>query len=208
MVPHIPLTEHSNSVLVAKLVLRDLYFPSDSSVFSELLLRSSCVIELGAGIGFLGILLAPHVQRYIVTDIAEMIPLLKKNIKSCLFTPNIQHIDAEELDWVQLFSAAPSKKHAAFTMPLDEGAFDLLICSDCIYNTSLVPALIHTIDYCSTPGKTMALVVAELREEEVLREFLAAWLNVDGGRWEIRRLSEDCLDSRTVGWVGWKKVVE
>lgn len=86
----------------------------------------------------------------------------------------------------------------------DPVAWDLVFAIDCIYNPSLLPALVTTIDAVSTAGRTWVVVVAELRQEDVLREFLDLWLKQDSsGKWRITRL-EGLLDAHFVVWVGLK----
>ena len=81
---------------------------------------------------------------------------------------------------------------------------DLILAVDCIYNPSLLPALVETIDFLTTPGKTAVLVVVELRQEDVVREFLELW--VAKGGWEIWRIANGFLGSRYAVWTGWKAV--
>lgn len=77
---------------------------------------------------------------------------------------------------------------------------------DCIYHPSLLPALVETIDYLTTPGVTAVLVVVELRAEDVIREFLELWLNASTkGAWEIWHVDE-VMEGPYAVWVGWKKV--
>lgn len=86
------------------------------------------------------------------------------------------------------------------------GAWDIVFAVDCIYNPSLLPALVDTIDTVSTAGRTWVVVVAELRQEDVLREFLDLWLKrITSGRWEITRV-EGLLDIHFVIWAGWKRL--
>ena len=55
--------------------------------------------------------------------------------------------------------------------------------------------------YLATPGKTTVVVVVELRADDVIREFLEAWLQSDP-RWQIWSLGEKRLDSAYALWAG------
>lgn len=71
---------------------------------------------------------------------------------------------------------------------------------DCIYNPALLSALVETIDWAADAG-TQVLVVMELRQEDVVREFLTLWL---ARRWVIKRVV-GLLGERYVIWVGCKE---
>ena len=138
-----------------------------------------------------------------MTDIPDLIPLIRKNV-SLNFATWPPNVTAAALDWVELSSTPPARRSRVFPSPgsSDTDAYDLVLAVDCIYNPSLVPALLTTIDYLQTP----VLVVVELRSEEVLREFIDGWLNLqpgsEGGRWEVWRLG--ILGMPYAAWVGWR----
>ena len=176
-----------------------------------------------AGTGLLGLALAPLVHTCTITDIRPLLPLIRKNV--ALNSPgwhdrflgnSKSNITIEELDWLALASLASSTARAHYcpvpkvTSALelestDHVAWDVVFAVDCIYNPSLLPALVDTIDTVSTAGRTWVLVVAELRQEDVLREFLDLWLKQDSGRWEITRV-ESLLDVHFVVWAGRKRL--
>lgn len=109
-------------------------------------------------------------------------------------TPNIL---AQDLDWITLQATPPTLRAKAFSFE----AIDLLFAVDCVYHPSLVSPLVDAIQYLTTPGKTTVVVVVELRMEEVIREFLEAWLRSDP-RWQIWSLGEQRLDSAYALWMG------
>lgn len=78
---------------------------------------------------------------------------------------------------------------------------DVLLVVDCIYHPSLLPSLIETIDYLTSPNHTAVLVVSELRSDQVMREFLELWLALPG--WVINRICA-LISGPYVVWVGWK----
>jgi len=72
--------------------------------------------------------------------------------------------------------------------------------ADCIYNPSLLPALVNTINCYTVPRHTEVMVVVELRSDEVIWDFLTLWLK--SGMWKVIRL--DILSHRYAVWVGRK----
>lgn len=150
-----------------------------------------------SGTGLLSILFSPLVHHYTVTDIPELIPLIKKNISMNVPTTSTSNIVAQDLDWITLQSTPPALRAKAFSF----GVIDLLLMVDCVYHPSLVSPLVETIRYLTTPRKTIVLVVVELRAEDVVREFLEAWLRSDS-RWRILSIGEQRLDSRYAMWMG------
>jgi hypothetical protein len=142
-----------------------------------------------------------------VTDIGHLIPLIQKNIN--INFPGWPHapldgkggnILVDELDWVTLESTSPSTRAKIYdteTQPVD-----LLLVVDCLYHPSLIPPFLATVDHLTTPGRTAVLVISELRAEDVVRDFLAAWLSKPG--WEIWRIPHEQLNKRYVIWLGWK----
>jgi hypothetical protein len=142
-----------------------------------------------------------------VTDIGPLISLIQKNIN--LNFPGWPHtllggkgnnLLVDELDWVTLESTSLSKRAKIYnteTQPVD-----LLLAVDCLYHPSLIPPFLATIDHLTTPRRTAVLVISELRAEDVVRDFLTAWLNKPG--WEIWRIPKEQLGKCYVIWLGWK----
>lgn len=149
-------------------------------------------------------------KQYTVTDIEELVPLIKKNLSlnhlsSSGSTPargSSSNVTAEALDWNVLKNTSTSVRRSAFSY----SPIDLLLVVDCIYHPSLLPALVDTVDYLTTPGLTAVLVIVELRQEDVVREFLELWLAAGGGAWEIWHI-EEVMQGPYAMWVGWKNVI-
>ena len=153
--------------------------------------------SLSAGTGLLSIILSSMAKHYTVTDIAALVPLIQKNVSSNF--PSGHNISVQELDWTFLESATPSHQLKIFNaaeQPID------LLAVDCLYHPFLIPSFVSTIDYLATPGRTAVLIVAELRAEDVLREFLERWLAQPS--WEIWRIPNDNIGKHYVIWLGWK----
>jgi len=197
------------SVYLSRLFLTQHHFPPtppQTPFLEPARLSASHILELGAGTGLLGILLSPLVAHYTITDIAPIIPLIKKNLSlNGLLAPSTSssasspRISIEEFDWVQLHSTPPPSRTRLFSfLTQSQSPIDLVLCVDCLYNTALVDPLVSTLAHLAAP----VLVVAELRDEDVLRAFLESWINIPG--WEVWRVGGDLLDPHFVAWVGWK----
>jgi predicted nicotinamide N-methyase len=132
-----------------------------------------------------------------VTDVPELIPLIKKNVSTNVPDRTASNILAQDLDWIALQSTPLSLRPKAF--PFED--VDVLLAVDCIYNSSLVRPLVDTMRYLTIPGKTTVVVVVELRAEDVVRDFLEAWLRNDP-RWQIWSLGERRLGSAYALWAG------
>jgi len=195
------------SVDLAQVVLQQHYSHAEDSLLKRDLLPNAHVFELGAGTGLLGIVLSPLVRQYTVTDIPDLLPLIRKNLSlnydgwSNSKGPG-SNITVEALDWLQLHRTPLAVRPRLIPVPTDP--IDLILAVDCIYNPSLLPALVETIDFLTTPEKTAVLIVMELRQEDVVREFLGLWLAKGG--WEIRRVASAFIGVRYAVWVGWKSI--
>ncbi|OSC97090.1 hypothetical protein PYCCODRAFT_1440527 [Trametes coccinea BRFM310] len=213
------------SVDFAEAVLRQLYARSPTGFLDPDRLANSHVIELGAGTGLLAVVLAPFARHYTVTDIDDLVPLIRKNVagnspnlspntsrpKSPLspsapskarnsLSPPASNITAAPLDWVEIRNASPSLRRKL----IPEDPADLILVVDCIYHPSLIPPLLSTIDALTVPGQTAVLVVVELRAEDVVREFLQGWLDLSpAGEWEIWSVG-GFMEGPYAIWAGWK----
>ncbi|KAF8074694.1 putative methyltransferase-domain-containing protein [Lyophyllum atratum] len=193
------------SIDFARVILQQIHAQAANSFFDPSILETQHVVELGAGTGLLAIAFAPLVRRYTVTDINDLVPLLRKNVASnfdgwpgrCAPPAPGSNVFVEELDWVLLSSTNASQRGRV----VDIEPADLILVVDCIYHPSLLPSLIETINHLSVPGRTAVLVVVELRAEDVIREFLELWLSRPG--WEIWRI-EGLLDRPYATWLGWQ----
>ncbi|KAF7797909.1 hypothetical protein EIP86_009116 [Pleurotus ostreatoroseus] len=209
----------------AQMVLRRWYARATDSLFDRARLSQARVVELGAGTGLLSILLSPIVRHYTVTDIAELVPLLSKNLtlnniphskprtaphSRSQVAPTQDEVRVDALDWLTIHNAPPAARHTL----LDSYApLDLILVVDCIYHPSLLPPLVTTIDALAERGRTVVVVVVELRAEDVIREFLELWLRAghegEGSgdeTWEIWHANiDELLDGPYAVWVGWKK---
>ncbi|KAH7913820.1 putative methyltransferase-domain-containing protein [Hygrophoropsis aurantiaca] len=197
------------SIEFAQIVLQQHFFQPENPLFDKAALANYRVLELGAGTGLLSIVFSPLVRSYTVSDISDLLPLIRKNIvlnfphgknKTSSMASNIS---VEELDWLTLFSLPSPARMRYCPCPFDAPTepWDLVLLVDCIYHPSLLPALVETIDVAATQSKSWVLVAVELRQEDVVREFLDLWLKK--GQWTLWRL-EGVLSLHYGIWMGQK----
>ena len=175
---------------------------SSNFLFNHGVLGSdSTILELGCGIsGIIGLVVAPRVKAYVVTDQDYVMKLLKLNIsenqpdtasaskgrKSSAKSKNsgsaparAKNIIALPLDW-ETDEVTPSLTGSDSSL-----SFDLVVACDCIYNDALIAPLVQTcVDACklraSDTQKTepaVCVVAQQLRSNEVFEGWLKAFHN-------------------------------
>ena len=209
-------TDGTHSALLANSLVEARLAGSGTKAIPRLdspLLHSARVMELGAGTGLLGLILAPLVGFYTFTDLPELCSLIDKNINLNieLFTPSPSarssssvrrkkpkssdgskpsnrrpaNIAVEPLDWDALYDT-PSHSRARL-FPVPNPPFDLILATDTIYNSAMVLPFLATLNhYTADHRRTIVFIVMELRDEDVAREFLHQWINMGG--WRIWRM--------------------
>ena len=214
-------SNRNGSILLAQALLQQLH--GTESFFNKGTLKTARVLELGSGTGLLGLVLAPWAGHHTCTDLPDLIPLIRKNItiNSNLLSHCPDRLSYEPLDWNDVYNCSPAARERMFLKHLPTGSssgsnnedqisgFDLILAVDCVYNPSLIPPLLTTIDLYAIPGRTVVLVVMELRDEDVVREFLTQWTSMS--QWEITSVGNDgrpsFLDERFAIWMGLKSIV-
>jgi predicted nicotinamide N-methyase len=151
-----------------------------------LLTFSSTVVELGCGItGLLGIVTAPQVGHYVLTDQEYVMKSLRGNVEQALGTSSSK-------------SARNKKKHQAVAANLhvkpldweldepgmvlngiaDASTVDLVIVCDCVYNEHLIKPLIQTLLGLAKVGTDMntttIMIAQQLRSDIIFEAFLEA----------------------------------
>ncbi|KAG6329656.1 hypothetical protein ID866_9432 [Astraeus odoratus] len=202
------------SVEFARAVLQQYYFPTEDAIFDHCKLSECSCLELGSGTGLLGIALSPLFRAYTATDITALLPLIRKNVSLNFEKINtgsssqIKSLFVEELDWLTLSSLPPGPSRTRYcprpgataTTGTDD-TWDLVLVVDCVYHPSLLRPLVDTIESVSTPGRTWVFVVVELRQEDVVRDFLDRWLKSGNEDWSITRI-EGLLNVNYAIWAG------
>lgn len=115
---------------------------------------TSTVIELGAGLGAVGIVLAmAGATRVLLTDQPQMLPLLVRNVEHQFGTVGWEHSGPPEvraLSWGMdtSFDGLPDR-------------YDFVVASDIIYDEDTFDALRATLEQVAAPGATIIIAVHE-----------------------------------------------
>ena len=80
---------------------------------------------------------------------------------------------------------------------------DMLLVVDCIYHQMLLRPLLTTMTALAAPRHTIAFVVAELRAEDMLRDFLEGWIELGIVGLRVWSVAEGLLGPRWGMWVAW-----
>ncbi|ETN43516.1 uncharacterized protein HMPREF1541_02675 [Cyphellophora europaea CBS 101466] len=166
---------------------------------------NSIVVELGCGItGLIGILVAPSISSYVLTDQTYIMKTLRENITANASTPGEQrrkgtrHVLARPstvpLDWE---TDTPSLD--GLGLQTDQ-MIDLVIVCDCVYNEYLIKPLVVTLEDISRLNRdgysTTILIAQQLRSETIFEQFLAA-LMASFAVWRLR--DEDLPENLQMG---------
>ncbi|KAF7726845.1 hypothetical protein EC973_008352 [Apophysomyces ossiformis] len=119
------------------------------------------IIELGAGTGYVGIALANMLRKeceVYITDLLQVLPLITENV-SARHQAAAAHVRVERLHW--------GNKGDAQKL-LQDGPFDVVIASDCVYFPELFPLLQDTLlDICSPQTRVVIGYKCRSLEKEV-----------------------------------------
>lgn len=187
----------------------------DNVLFKHSILSATTtVLELGSGIsGLVGCVVAPHVERVLLTDQQYTLKLLKENVASNITTHTTKgtkqpskkarpktsdngggNISVEALDW-ETDAILPFLNANAFP----EGV-DVVLACDCIYNYALIEpftqactdicrARQRSSDAAGTTQPTMCVVAQHLRQPDVFEE----WAEVFMRSFHVWRLPSELL---------------
>ena len=115
---------------------------------------ASTVVELGAGLGAVGMVLAMSGAKHVVlTDQAQMLPLLVRNVEHQFGAVGWEHSGAPEvraLSW-----------GAGSSLPGLPDQFDFVVASDIIYDEDTFDALRVTLEQLAAPGASVIIAVHE-----------------------------------------------
>lgn len=114
--------------------------PKPTSSLAEVLKHSERhvprIIELGSGCGIVGLEVA-HISAtsdVLLTDLADAMDILKFNVAKARHASKCGKVATAVLDWDD---ALPDE--------VSELGYDVIIVSDCTYNTDSIPALVRTL---------------------------------------------------------------
>lgn len=125
------------------------------------------ILELGSGTGFVGLVAAALGGDCLMTDLPEMVPLIKRNLFKNI--PLLQGAgSAKAFEWGSDMSGLVSHT--------DKG-FDIVLAADCIYYKESLNAFIKTIEDLSSHSnegtKTEIFISYEDRESEEKKTLIA-----------------------------------
>jgi Lysine methyltransferase len=123
---------------------------------------------------------------------SPLVPLLWKNLLSRPSTATVT-ATVTALDWT-----LPT----LCQIDVCANSLDVLLVMDCVYHPTLVRPLLATMTALAEPQHTVALVVAELRAGDVLREFLEGWIGLG---WRVWSVGDGLLGARWRMWVAWRE---
>eukprot|EP01114_Cavostelium_apophysatum_P002472 TRINITY_DN12205_c0_g1_i1.p1 TRINITY_DN12205_c0_g1~~TRINITY_DN12205_c0_g1_i1.p1 ORF type:complete len:252 (-),score=26.34 TRINITY_DN12205_c0_g1_i1:13-747(-) len=103
--------------------------------------RTKRFIELGSGVGLLGIAIAAMGAHITLTDQARMIPILEKNVKDNIKVESYK-VKVAELDWGD-------------NVPAVNPPFDVIVGSDLTYEAEAIPPLIRVLRALSDLNTTI-----------------------------------------------------
>ncbi|KAI0597841.1 hypothetical protein F4775DRAFT_221746 [Biscogniauxia sp. FL1348] len=183
---------------------------------SGALSSSSGVLELGCGIsGLVGLVLAPLVARYTLTDQSYVSRLVEKNLEENIAVSTQKPASLKRSRGKATTAQQNSSTNLRFT-PLDweldevtpsltgtENArsFDAVIACDCIYNDTLISPLVQTcVDACELRScdkdagdkPALCIVAQQLRDPEIFE----GWIKEFNRHFRTWRVPEDALSER------------
>jgi hypothetical protein len=116
---------------------------------------ASTIIELGAGLGAVGMVLAMSGAKHVVlTDQAQMLPLLVRNVEHQFGAVGWEHSGAPEVRGLSWGADAAS-------LPGLPDQFDFVVASDIIYDEDTFDALRVTLEQLAAPGASIIIAVHE-----------------------------------------------
>ncbi|PWN37911.1 uncharacterized protein FA14DRAFT_119655 [Meira miltonrushii] len=200
----------------------------DPFLLSPSHLMQARVLELGSGTGILPALILSHdllsdnidsTLHWIASDQDQIVPLLRKNVEGLSKGGVIA--SASAIDWIeasQIYKRGSSSSMHSYlkgildTWSTDEQSIhwpDIIFATDCIFNPHLFDAFLDTLCLFTQPNKTLVYVVCELRQADMMQDFLQAWLD-HSGNWTIHTIeSSDVLGPHlskgSVVWVAWRE---
>ncbi|KAI1207086.1 uncharacterized protein F4807DRAFT_213362 [Annulohypoxylon truncatum] len=180
---------------------------------SGILSPSSNVLELGCGIsGLVGLVLAPLLSRYTLTDQSYVARLVEKNIdeNSHLQTSSKPSTTSHKRKGrPTVVQSKTELRFLALDWELDEvtssltgddkaKSFDVVIACDCIYNDTLIQPLVQTCaDVCglrsadenATDKPAVCLVAQQLRDPEIFE----GWIKEFSRYFRVWRVPDNAL---------------
>ncbi|KAI9274563.1 putative methyltransferase-domain-containing protein [Phascolomyces articulosus] len=138
--------------------------------------RNKRWVELGSGVGLIGIMLARlGIEDVTITDIKELVDIMERNVEANGF--HVRSISGRRKNEATqdhsvvveplLWNDQEAIQHVKGTKPID-----YLVACDCIYSEASAIDLVLTMDQLSTPDETSIICVSEVRNQAAQEKFL------------------------------------
>ncbi|ORY93880.1 putative methyltransferase-domain-containing protein [Syncephalastrum racemosum] len=133
-------------------------------------------VELGSGVGLIGIMLSKlGIENVVITDIEELVPIMERNVEAnglrVKSLSGRRKNEAEETDTVVVEPLLWGDQ-AAIEHVKSAGEIDYIVACDCIYSEASAKELVVTMEALATENTTI-LCVSELRNQAAQETFLA-----------------------------------
>ena len=155
------------------------------------------VLEVGAGCGMLGIVLAvsKYAKKVVLTECIDVMSNLELNVirnASILTTKKDKHLAvARQLDWL-----APHHDISRFPRNLQEHSFDTIVGTDVVYTQSLVEPLLFTLRLMAHK-KTTVYLCLQIRCEDSHKLLLS---KASEHNWKVKDISEELSSMSSCSW--------
>ncbi|KAI2469915.1 hypothetical protein F4781DRAFT_392293 [Annulohypoxylon bovei var. microspora] len=177
---------------------------------SGILSSSSSVLELGCGIsGLVGLVLAPSLARYTLTDQSYVAKLVEKNINENRLLHKPSTTSQRRKGKSLVVQSKVELRFLPLDWELDEvtssltgdnkvKSFDVVVACDCIYNDTLIQPLVQTCaDVCelrsadknATDKPSICLVAQQLRDPEIFE----GWIREFSRYFRVWRIPDNAL---------------
>ncbi|XP_026731298.1 protein-lysine methyltransferase METTL21D-like [Trichoplusia ni] len=140
------------------------------------------VIELGSGLGVVGLTAATLGAQVTLTDLPEALPLLRKNINENKYKISSMggYAIAEALIWGE-------------TSPLFDEKYDMVLLADCVYYEEAVDPLINTLKCLVNNSQDQPIVylTQELRQTEAQKTMWTSFYDKLSDYFFIKQIPEE-----------------
>lgn len=154
---------HGHCVWDAALLLADYLQAVNGKPHS---FRGARAVELGAGVGLVGMALAALGAQVVLTDQAYTLPLLRRNVQ-VNFSGRARAPEVEPCQWGETLEGETLRAWA------EQGGVDVVVFSDVLYHSDASLLLVQTLLELASP-RTRVLFSFETRSAEIETRFLEA----------------------------------
>jgi len=127
------------------------------------LYKGKACLELGAGLGAVGMTLAAFGARLsVLTDVERQLPLLRRNVAENF--PSTERVQVHPLDW--RIAEQCQRVRALVANGTTDGEWSVIVGSDLGYDASLFGALLNTLSSQCSGSTSIFLALADRKEDE------------------------------------------